>query len=146
VRPCRKKLAVLFAAVAAVGCTPNQRILNSANERPPDPSSIQSSGTVQPAKIEDDIAAMQTADFNFVYVFRRTDGGEIDADDRAFMNANIPYEINRKKISDGGRALVIGSNFRLPAENFKALRERFAFEDYSKPESEIMPSNNSANK
>jgi len=89
---------------------------------------------------------MQTADFNFVYVFRRTDGGEIDADDRAFMSANIPYEINRKKISDGGRALVIGSNFRLPAENFKALRDRFAFEDYSKRESEIMPSNNTANK
>ena len=89
---------------------------------------------------------MQTADFNFVYVFRRNDGGELDPDDRAFMSSNIPYEINRKKISDGGRALVIGSNFRLPAENFKALRERFAFEDYSKPESEIMPSNNSANK
>jgi len=137
---------IVVSAAAFLGCTPNQRFLNSANERPPEPSSINSTGTVQPAKIEDDIAAMQTADFNFVYVFRRTDGGEIDADDRAFMSANIPYEINRKKISDSGRALVIGSNFRLPAENFKALRERFAFEDYSKPESEIMPSNNTANK
>ena len=137
---------IVISSAAFLGCMPNQRILNSANERPPEPSSINSTGTVQPAKIEDDIAAMQTADFNFVYVFRRTDGGEIDADDRAFMSANIPYEINRKKISDSGRALVIGSNFRLPAENFKALRERFAFEDYSKPESEIMPSNNTANK
>ncbi len=142
----RKKWAIVFAAVTAVGCTPNQRILNSANERPPEPSSIKSAGTAQPAKIEDDIAAMQTADFNFVYVFRRKDGGELDPDDRAFMSGNIPYEINRKKISDGGRALVIGSNFLLPAENFKALRERFAFEDYSKPENEIMPSNAPTNK
>jgi hypothetical protein len=132
---------MLFAA----GCTPNQRILNSSNERPLEPSSVQTSGTVEPPKIENDIAAMKTADFNFIYIFRRKDGGELDADDRAFMNANLPYEINRKKISDGGKALIIGSNFRLPAENFKAMKERFAFEDLSKPESEIMPANSNSN-
>lgn len=126
------------AAAAAVGCTPNQRIINSSNERPPEPSSVQRSATSEPARIEDDIAAMKTADFNFIYVFRRKDGAELQPDDRTFMSANTPYEINRRKISDGGRALVIGSNFRLPPENFKAMKDRFAFEDFSKPESEII--------
>ncbi|MFL6467040.1 MAG: hypothetical protein ACJ72Z_03690 [Pyrinomonadaceae bacterium] len=134
----------VFAALA-YACTPNQRILNSSNERPPEPSSINGSAPARPARVEDDIAAMKTADFNFIYVFRRKDGGELDSDDRAFMSANTPYEINRKKISDGGRALVVGSNFRFPPENFKALQDRFAFEDFSKPESEIMPANGNSN-
>ena len=136
---------LLIATVFAAGCTPNQRILNSSNERAPEPSSVQQQGTIEPPRIDSDIAAMKTADFNFIYIFRRKDGGELDADDRAFMNANLPYEINRKKISDGGRALIIGSNFRLPADNFKAMRERFAFEDLSKAESEIMPANSNSN-
>jgi hypothetical protein len=129
----------------ASACSPNQRILNSANERPPEPSSVRTEGTAAPVTLETDIAAMKTADFNFIYIFRRKDGAELDADDRAFMNTNLPYEINRKKISDGGKALVIGSNFRLPPENFKAMKDRFTFEDHSKPESEIMPSNPNAN-
>ena len=140
------KCSVLALALAFTGCTPNERILNSSNERPPEPSSVDRPATAAPpAGIDADVAAMKTADFNFIYVFRRKDAAPLDASDRAFMNANLPYEINRKKISDGGQALVIGSNFRLPAENFKAMKERFAFEDFSKPESEIMPANANSN-
>ena len=139
-----KRLAGLsLLSIVFVSCTPNQRIINSNAERAPEPAP--ESHPVEPAKIENDIAAMKTADFNFIYVFRRKDGGELDTEDRAFMNINIPYEINRKKISGGGRALVIGSNYLVPAENFKALKDRFLFEDFSKPESEIMPPNSNAN-
>jgi hypothetical protein len=140
-----KNFLLIAAITLTSACSPNQRILNSANERPPQPSSVRTEGTAAPAGIEADIAAMKTADFNFIYVFRRKDGGELDADDRAFMNTNLPYEINRKKISDAGKALVIGSNFRLPPENFKAMKDRFTFEDLSKPESEIMPANSNVN-
>jgi hypothetical protein len=140
-----KKSALLLSGVAAISCAPNQRILNSSNERPPEPSSVQRPVTSEPSRIENDIEAMRTADFNFIYVFRRNDGAELQPDDRAFLSANTPYEINRRKISDAGRALVIGSNFRLPPENFKALKERFAFEDFSKPESEIMAGNANTN-
>lgn len=140
------KSILLVAAIAlASACTPNQRILNSANERPPEPSSVRTEGTAPPASIDADVDAMKTVDFNFIYIFRRKDGGELDADDRAFMNTNLPYEINRKKISDGGKALVIGSNFRLPPQNFQAMKDRFTFEDLSKPESEIMPANSNVN-
>ena len=139
----KRSLSIALLSVAFAACAPNQRIINSNAERAP--GSAPESHPVAPPTIENDIAAMKTADFNFIYVFRRKDGGELDADDRAFMNNNIPYEINRKKISDGGRALLIGSNYRIPAENFKALKERFLFDDHSKPESEIMPTNSNAN-
>ena len=136
-------LAALAFAFAIPSCTPNQRILESNAERAPE--SAPDSQPAAPAKIEDDIASMKTADFNFIYVFRRKDGAELDKDDRAFMNGHVPYEINRKQIADGGKALLIGSNFRFPVEDFKALKDRFLFEDFSKPESEIMPANSNAN-
>lgn len=101
--------------------------------------------TPEPVGIEADVTAMRNADFNFIYVFRRKDGSVLDSDDRNFMNANTPYEINRKKLADGGRALIVGSNFRFPAENFKVMKARFAFEDFSKPESEIMSANANSN-
>ena len=123
-------------------CTPNQRIINSANERPPEPDSVQRPSDNAPTRIETDIAAMKTADFNFIHIFRRKDGTPLDADDRSYMSITIPSEVNRRKISDEGRALIVGSNFRIPPEVMIVLKERFAFEDHSKPENEIMPANN----
>jgi hypothetical protein len=126
-------------------CKPNQRIINSSAEKEKELAPAERPLKPEPAGIEADVAAMRTADFNFIYVFRRKDGGALDSDDRSFMNANTPYEINRKKLADGGRALIVGSNFRFPAQNFKVMKERFAFEDFSKPESEIMSANANSN-
>ena len=142
----RKFLFVLLAgAVFAPACTPNQRIVESSAEKEKELAPAERHSTPEVVTAEAVIEAMRTADFNFIYVFRRKDGGVLDADDRNFMNANTPYEINRKKLSDAGRALIVGSNFRFPAENFRLMKERFAFEDYSKPESEIMAANANSN-
>ena len=84
---------------------------------------------------------MKTADFSFIYIFRRKDGATLDADDRSYLSVTIPSEMNRRKISDAGRAVIIGSNFRIPPDIMNILKERFAFEDHSKPESEVMPAN-----
>jgi len=130
---------------AGVACTPNQRIVDSSAGTTPD-SRSESPGEPSASTVESDVAGMRTADFNFVFVFKRKDGAVLDAEDKAFMNANTPYEINRKKLSDGERALVVGSNFRYPPENFKALRDRFVFEDFSKPNSEILKTNSNSPK
>ena len=136
------KAVVFFTAIVLFSsCTPNQRIINSANERPPEPDSVNRPIAAAPARIEDDIAAMKTADFSFIYIFRRKDGAALDADDRSYLSATIPSEMNRRKISDAGRAVIIGSNFRIPPDFMNVLKERFAFEDHSKPESEVMPAN-----
>lgn len=136
-------LAAMSTWLLMSSCTPNQRIIESNAERAPE--SAPKTSPISPPKLEDEIAAMRTADFNFIYLFRRKDGAELDQDDRAFIRSHTPYEINRKTISDESRALLIGSNFRFPPEDFKALKVRFLFEDLSKPESEIMPANSSAN-
>ena len=84
---------------------------------------------------------MRNADFNFIYVFRRKDGGVLDADDKSFITRTTPSEINRRALADEGKALILGSNFRLPDDNLRLFKERFSFGDHSKPESEIMNSN-----
>jgi len=142
-----RKWLIVFIVEAAFlsGCTPNQTILNDSAEREKRSAPAEYSPTPEQIGTDADIAAMRTADFNFIYVFRRKDGGVLDADDKSFMNSNTPYEINRKQLSDGGRALVVGSNFRYPPENFKSMKGRFAFEDYSKPESELQVSNANSN-
>jgi len=135
-------VAVIFFVPA---CQPNQRIINSSAEKDKELAPAERPSLAELTGIDADVAAMRTADFNFIYVFRRKDGGVLNSDDRSFMNANTPYEINRKKLVDGGRALIVGSNFRFPAENFKVMKERFSFEDFSKPESEIMSANANSN-
>lgn len=76
---------------------------------------------------------MRTANFVFIYVIRRKDGGPLDADDKRFASQET-LDMNRRAVSDEGKAIVVGSNFKLPDENLKTLTERFAFEDLSKPD------------
>ena len=137
----RSVVIFFFAFWLTAACAPNQRIVNSSAEREQKAAPREQDPTPETALLETDVAAMRTADFNFIYVFRRRDGAVLDAEDRAFMSGNIPFEINRKILSDAGHALVIGSNFRIPPENFAALKERFSFQNFSKPESEVGPTN-----
>ena len=75
---------------------------------------------------------MRTADFVFIYVIKRKDGGPLDAEDKKFAGAVIPGEMNRRTIADDGNAILIGSNFRMPDDSRKLIEERFAFEDLSR--------------
>lgn len=113
-----------------IGCGPNQRIIQSGNENPP---ANLFSRNVSPAvsNFEKDIESMRTAEYSYVYVYRRTDGGPLDAEDKAFLSANIPSEVNRRILSDEGKAVIIGSNFLIPEETKKTLGQRFAVEDRS---------------
>jgi len=84
---------------------------------------------------------MRNADFNYIYAFRRKDGRAMDADDKRFVNSNTPSETNRRRVSTDGKVIILGSNYRFPPEMLKNLTDRFIFEDYSKPDSEIMQAN-----
>lgn len=81
---------------------------------------------------------MRTANFNFIYVFRRKDGAAINAADKKTAVELIPPEMNRRKLADDGKAIIVGSNYRMASENLKLLEENFALQDFSKPESEII--------
>ena len=126
------RFAVLTISIASLlaACTPNQRIINSAAETPaPPPAS-----SPAPVGLDVDLEAMRTADFKFILVFRRKDGAPLNAEDKAWINANTPPDVNRRKLSDDGKAVIIGSNFPFLPGTIGNLTSRFVMEDHSKPE------------
>lgn len=107
-------------------CTPRAFQKSNAAAAPPASENKRSS-------FESDLQTMQTAGFEYVFVFRRTDGGEFDSDDRKFLRANTPAETNRFVATDDGKAFIAGSKYVFPPQNLEALRTRFVTEDYSTP-------------
>ena len=80
---------------------------------------------------------MKTAGFDYIFVFRRKDGGVFDAEDKTYLKANSPAVTNRFILSDDDKAVIAGSGFEFPAENLEALRQRFNVEDYSSPKKTV---------
>jgi hypothetical protein len=87
---------------------------------------------------------MRTADFNFILVLRRKDGGKMQPDDKAFVRTNMSGA-NRRSLADDEKAIVIGSNARVPQDLLTKLNERFDVQDFSKPEPKIPASPSPAN-
>ena len=87
---------------------------------------------------------MRTADFRFVYVLRRKDGGVIDAEDKSVIKMQT-VDMNRRVSADNDKAFIIGSNAQLPPKNMMALLERFAVENYSPPPDPNTYANTNAN-
>jgi len=137
-------LLILFTA-----CGPNQRILESANENQGsgEPIAVNADGKIAPAvsSFEQDLNAMRTADFKFILVFRRKDGHPMDAADKELISKNTGQQANRRRLSDEGKAIIIGSNFPFLPALFKELTERFKMEDHSKPDSGPVVSNTMPN-
>ena len=80
---------------------------------------------------ESDLQTMRTANFEYIFVFRRKDGAAFDAEDRKFLRANAPAETNRFVSTDDGKAFIAGSKYKFPPQNLEILRSRFNVEDYS---------------
>jgi hypothetical protein len=135
-------ICVLLIVVAVVGsCSPNQRIVES-NGQWANQEANRAAATPVQKTIEQEIESMRTADFIFIYVIRRKEGGPLDAEDRQFASSVIPGQMNRRTVSTDGKAILIGSNFRMPEEERKLIEERFALEDLSRdPEAPNLNSN-----
>jgi hypothetical protein len=124
-----------------LACGPNETILKSNPKSSPETNGPQESNVgSRRDTAEDEIENMRTADFDFIFVLRRKDGGRLDSDDKAFIRANTA-NVNRRSLPGDGMAAVIGSNFRLPQAAIEALKSRFDVQDFSGGESQINPSN-----
>lgn len=134
----RTRLLYVFSLVmlfCLAGCGPNQRILESSNSTSAAEGSSPSEQVPQTVpSFEQDLNAMRTADFKFIVVFRRKDKGALDASDKELLG-NTATQANRRRLSDEGRAVIIGSNFPFPSGEFEALNQRFTMENYSKADS-----------
>lgn len=122
---------ILGLVLISFGCQPNQTILKDA--APPSPTPM-ATAEIPKTTLAQDLRDMQAANFDYIFVFRRKDGGEFDEEDRKFLRQNTPLETNRWTKSDDGRAFIAGSGFSFTPEQMQALRNRFIVEDYSKPE------------
>lgn len=130
--------ALLFTA-----CGPNESILRSGannDQTSPTPKASRAAYDTVDAEIEN----MRTADFNFILVLRRRDGGKMQPDDKAFVRNNMSGA-NRRSLVEDDKAIVIGSNARVPQDLLTKLNERFDVQDFSKPEAEIPASPGPAN-
>jgi hypothetical protein len=125
-------LALVILVQFVSSCAPNQRIVNSSTGQWS--NAQQGNGNQTPVRnsFERDLESMRTADFIFIYIMRRKDGEPLDADDKRFASLVIPGEMNRRSVSDEGKAIIIGSNFKMPEDSYKVLAERFAVEDLSR--------------
>ncbi len=86
--------------------------------------------------VERDLKTMRTAEFDYIYLFRRKDGGELDGEDKTFLKTNSPRNTNRFIITDKDKAAIAGSNYKFEEKDLEKLGERFEIENYSKPQSE----------
>ena len=122
---------IAVTIVSAAACGANETILRSGKETPPPVNAVPSVTT-----LEKDIADMRTADFSIILVLRRRDRAVMDADDRSLIRQQTD-QANRRVSSDGGKAVVVGSNFPILVEKYEALRDRFDIENFSKPDAVI---------
>ena len=135
------KAALLSLSIAAtLSCSPNQRIVNSSADTP-----VPVNAEPVVITFEGDLQAMRNADFKFILVFRRKDGTVMTAEDKSFANANTPYDVNRRRLADDGKAIIIGTNFQFLPGVLEKLTERFTMENYSKPDSGPIVSNTAPN-
>ncbi len=118
--------AVVIFAIIAAACGANEGILRSGKDASPQ-ANVESK-----TPFEKDLEAMRTADFQFVYVLRRKDGGKIDAEDRGVIRVNTSTA-PRRVAADDDKAFIIGTNTPIPPPNMIALYDRFAVENYSPP-------------
>ena len=133
------RASLLFLVCLACACGPNEGVLKAGK------SNAVPAADAPKTPIEQELAAMRTAGFNYVYVLRRKDGAKIDAEDRSVIRMNTG-EANRRVSSDEDKAFIIGSNPAIPPKNLAAIYERFAVENYSPPPPANVNTNNNSGK
>lgn len=141
----KPKIVLIFALAGSfvTACGPNQKILDSANEKV---EANAATANVEPSKssFEQDVEAMRNADFKFILVFRRKDGAVLTESDRKFANTTT-FAANRRRVADEGKAIIVGSNSPFVPGMQAKMSERFTMENYSKPDSGPLESNSIPN-
>jgi len=116
---------VFLSTLLGFACTP--RSFEKPNvAAAPTPSTVEE----KQASFQNELEKMKTADLQYIFVFRRKDGGAMDSEDKKYLKTNLPFN-NRAVLADEDKAVVVGSNYKFPPENLEVLRLRFNVEDFS---------------
>lgn len=116
--------AVTVSAMTAVSCAPEGRS-SSLKEQ---------TATPDVSEFQRELRKLKTADFEYIFVFRRKDGGRMTGGDKSFIKERSHVSTNRFTLSNDERTVFAGSNFKFREEDLAALKQRFLVDDFSKPE------------
>jgi hypothetical protein len=120
---------LIFILLTAGGCG-----YLSENENTSDASGLRKGDRTPDVKvwtIEEDIAAMRSAGIGNIFVIRKSDDSVFNSEDKDFLRANMPLEINRVLSSDAGKAFIVGSTYIIPTDNISAWKTRFKVQEMS---------------
>jgi hypothetical protein len=138
------KISSMLLALLLVGCAPNESILRSNSNQPAPESTVAANAGPAYDTVESEVENMRNANFDFILVLRRRDGGVMQSDDKAFVRSSTP-NVNRRSLVDGDKAIVLGANAETLGDVAKKLSERFEIQDFSKAGAENKDSNAAAN-
>ncbi len=121
---------MLFAVAAMLsGC-----FGEATEKRPQKNANVNTEKT--PDELEQKLKALKTADFDYIFTFRRKDGEAFDAEDKSIFKAHT-FRANRRRLSNDEKVLFVGTNYKIEDKDLKVLKDRFEFEDFSKSEEQI---------
>jgi hypothetical protein len=132
-------LALVMASLAACG-DGNQAIMESGKRSPTPPAEPRPATS----EYENNLAEMRSAGFSWVFIIRRRDGGEFNTEDRNMIRA-ATTDANRRVMTDGGKAVIVGSNFAASLPGIESLKGRFEITDLSPAPSPQQPPSEKAN-
>ncbi len=115
---------LLPIALAVGACSPNEDVLRSGVTPSPPPA-----GEVVDT-FESDLEDVRRVQFYWLYVIRRRDGGILDSDDKAVVRT-ATAQANRRVLSDGERAIIVGSNFEVSVAGIDTLKKSYDVTDLS---------------
>jgi len=111
---CLLGCALVCALAALGGCK------STSSNQPPKPRT----------EFERDMITVKNGGFAHTYVFARKDGQPLQSDDKSFLKAHAPDDVNSMWIlTDSERRVIVGTNVDFTPENMNALGKRFAVED-----------------
>jgi hypothetical protein len=129
-------IALIFCLISiGTSCGANEGVLTSGKATPGP------TAEAKPDTFESDLAEVRKADFTWMYVIRRRDGGELDTKDKDLIRT-ATAQSNRRVLSDEGKAIIVGSNFEQVNTDIGTLKKQFEVTDMSTgPKSETSPGN-----
>ncbi len=87
---------------------------------------------IEISEFDRQLNSLRTADFDYIFTFKRKDGEAFSSEDKKFLKKKT-YRANRRGLTKDEKILFIGSNFEIDKKDLTSLKQRFEFEDFSKP-------------
>ncbi|MGI8495858.1 MAG: hypothetical protein ACR2L1_11190 [Pyrinomonadaceae bacterium] len=131
----------LVLSASGLACQSSENAADSKNAASPTPEKKKD-------EFQDSFNSVQVAGFDFIFIFRRPDGEMMTKEDKIYLKENSSPFTNRWNLTDEGKTVIAGSNYKFTPENMEALKRRFSVEDRSpvKPETDNNNNNRADNK